>query len=241
MKDITTWNSRKSRKIYNQWLQDGFTADCDKEWLAVRNDLFFLYNNVEKELKKVDSKKEYFTDVLFGIELFQYFVPNKNGFSLRMAEDPDFWSYLSIKVVPDIVAKRWDIVEGNENRYFVDSKKTRIWLSQIWWYIYLTFNDSLENTKRILLSDGFTTDTIMHLVDRTGSKGIFIDVYREIINQYYYYDKKLLENSKISYAKLFKNVMKLNTSKILTFEPPLYKGGVKGYVADLFEEATIRK
>ena len=105
----------------------------------------------------------------------------------------------------------------------------------------MTFNESIDNTKKILLSEGFTTDTIMHLVDRTGSKGIFIDVYREIINQYYHYNKKLLENTKITYAKLFKNVMKLNTSKILTFEPPLYKGGVKGYVADLFAEATIRK
>ena len=241
MLDVKTWNSRKSKKIYKQWLEDGFSPDYDKDWLSVRNDLIALFKKVEIEITKAETKKEYFTDVLFGIELFQYFAPNKNGFSLRTAEDPDFWSYLSIKVIPDIVAKRWDIVEGNENRYFVDNKKTRIWLSQIWWYVYLTFNDNLENTKKILLSEGFTTDTIMHLVDRTGSKGIFIDVYREIINQYYLYDKKLLENSKITYAKLFKNVMKLNTSKILTFEPPLYKGGVKGYVADLFAEATIRK
>ena len=148
MIDVKPWNSRKSKKIYKQWLEDGFSPDYDKDWLSVRDDLIALYKKVETEIKKAESKKEYFTDVLFGIELFQYFVPNKNGFSLRTAEDPDFWTYLSIKVIPDIVAKRWDIVEGNENRYFVDSKKTRIWLGQIWWYVYLTFNDTLENTKK---------------------------------------------------------------------------------------------
>lgn len=234
------WNPAKARKIFNQWQDNGcINIDCDKDYFEIRNDLLKIFEEVEEEVKKNKAKSEYMTDLLFGIALYNYFSPGKNGFTLEVAEDPSFWSYLSIRVLPDVVLKRWKKLDGNEGRFF--SERTRIWLGQIWWYIHLTFNETLEKTKEVLSSEAFTTDTIMHLVDRTGSRGVFVEVYREIIKQYSNYDKKSLEGKKITYAQLFKNVMKLNTAKILIFEPPLYEGGVEGYVKDLFIEAASRK
>lgn len=234
------WNPAKARKQFNQWQENGnISIDCDKDYLNIRNDLLNKFESIEEEIKTNKSKSEYMTDLLFGIELYKYFVSGKDGFTMEIAEDPSFWSYLSIRVIPDIVLKRWKKLDGNEGRFF--SERTRIWLGQIWWFIHLTFNESIENTKQILSSEAFTTDTIMHLVDRTGSRGVFVEVYREIIKQYSNYDKKSLEGKKISYAQLFKNVMKLNTAKILLFEPPLYEGGITGYVSDLFIEAASRK
>ena len=234
------WNSAKARKVFNQWLENGtISIDCDKDYVNIRNELLLIFQTVETKAKETKTKYEYMTDLLFGIELYKYFAINKNGFTLETAEDSSFWSYLSIKVIPDIVLRRWKKFEGNEGRFF--SERTRIWLGQIWWYIHLTYNENIENTLLLLSSEAFSTDTIMHLVDRTGAKGVFIEVYREIIKQYSEYDKNSLIGKKISYAQLFKNVMKLNTAKILIFEPPLYEGGVKGYVSDLFIEAARRR
>ena len=236
------WNSLMSQKLFNRWKENDneVTVDCDRDYVAIRADLSNIFNSVKDEAGN-GSRCKYLTDLYFGIGLYDYFsLGNDNGFTLETAEDPQFWSYLSMRVIPDIVWERWDRkLEGNEGRFF--SKRTRIWPGQIWWYIHLTYNQSLEITKNILSGEAFSTDTIMHLVDRTGSKGVFVDVYREIIRQYAFYDRSLLDDSKITYAQLFRNVMKLNTAKILLFEPPLCEGGVRGYVESLFREAVVRK
>ncbi len=234
------WNNAKSARVFRNWMENGIVAvDCDNDYKDIRKDLLDRFDSVQEEIKTIKIKKDYMTDLLFGLELYGYFSVGKDGFTMEMAEDSDFWAYLSMTVIPDIVEKRWGDFKSNEGRFY--SKKTRIWLGQIWWFIHYSYNDSAEETKRMLSQPGFTTDTIMQMVDRAGLRGVFVEVYREIIKQYSDYDRHLLDGKKITFDQLFENVMKLNTAKILVYEPPLFEGGVKGYVSELFVEAAARK
>ena len=45
-------------------------------------------------------------------------------------------------------------------------------------------------------------------------------------------------NKDIDWPQVFRRVMKLNTAKIMLFEPTFYCNGIKGYVNSLFDEAV---
>ena len=92
------------------------------------------------------------------------------GFNLRAAANDDFWRYLSIKVIPDVVAERW----GYENESHYWSKPARIWLRSIWWYVHLSWQGDMQTTAKVLEASCFTTDSILNLEERTGRKGTFI-------------------------------------------------------------------
>ena len=89
----------------------------------------------------------------------------------------------------------------------------------------------------------FNSDTIQGLVERTGKKGTYVDVYREIVYQY-----NLLDfNSIVKFKKqlsggsdnLFRAIMRLNTARSLVTDPFLTKGGVSGYVNSIIKDLTI--
>ena len=101
----------------------------------------------------------------------------------------------------------------------------------MWWYFYLSFNHDVDTTKEMLLSEYFSTDTILNLVERTGRCGTNISVYRAIMNKYAPLEDVV--------DKDFRNVMKLNTAKAVVIEPVFSEGGVSGYVDSLFEELSI--
>ena len=103
----------------------------------------------------------------------------REGFTLRDAADDGVWRYLSMCVVPDLVARRWG--KGAEIRYYKQSG--RIWLKTIWWYIHLSWQGNVRDTMNVIAAN--TTDQVLQLVDRSGKKGYFVDVYRKIM--YYYW------------------------------------------------------
>jgi hypothetical protein len=156
-------------------------------------------------------------------------MKQKPWFTDRLASDDGFWRYLSLRVVPDLVGERW----GNTNADHYYTKPSRIWLKTMWWYFYLSFNKDVETTKEMLLSEAFSTDTILNLVERTGRSGTNISVYRNIMSKY-----ASLEDVS---DKVFRSIMKLNTVKAVVIEPVFSTGGVSGYVDSLFNELSLNE
>lgn len=236
--DIKTLNRGEAEKAMSEWISSFPQLPVlDNEYAVIRNDLSILFKKVadsayEKELKIQD----YYTDVQFGMLLYMY-LEKQSWFSLRVAADDGFWRYLSLKVIPDAVAVRWG--KDNESHYW--SIPRRIWLKQLWWYIYLSWNTDEISTRKIVESGNCSTDTILNLVERSGKKGTCIDAYRYIIYYYSVVPEDVLSgyNKKRKKDDLFRVVMKLNTARMMVMEPALYAGGCKGYAKKLFIDAGI--
>lgn len=183
-----------------------------KSLIAARNDIF------EEHGMDSANKLDYNFDLLFGLKLYE--ILNESiGFSNRIATDDDVWRYLSVCIVPDIVHSRWSL---NADHFYKTPR--RIWLKTIWWYIHLSWQSDSKQTYEILKNN--STDTILQLVERPGV-GYYVEMYREIMLQYHRYGD--------SDRDLFRNILKLNTARIMTTSPELVEGGVKQYVTELFE------
>lgn len=211
-----------------EWRDSGKKLpQVDPEYESIREDICNLY-------EKVKTSSTYKTDVSMGLEIYDYFQ-KKEFFSMRVAANDDFWRYLSVKVVPHIVADRW----GDENDDHIWKINVRIWLRSIWWYIHLSWRGSIEKTKTFLISPVFSTDTILNLEERSGRRGTFIDVYRLIMYYYSRIPPEIIDRFNLAAGKsnaLFRNVMKLNTARTMILDPALYLGGEQEYVKSLFAE-----
>lgn len=192
--------------------------DINSELEAIRNKIIEARDNLYEEHNfDYTNKLDYKFDLLFGLKLYSVLSEEVN-FTVRMASNDDIWRYLSIRVIPDIVHARW---EFNEDHFYKIPR--RIWLKTLWWYIHLSWMGNEKDTYDILKNN--STDTILQLVERPGI-GYYIMVYRELMAQYSEYDD--------TSRNLFRQVLKLNTARLLTTSPELYDGGVTAYVNDLF-------
>ncbi|RYL92395.1 DUF6339 family protein [Sporolactobacillus sp. THM19-2] len=217
-----------ARKKFNTWKQgEAPQPECTGDMMRLRSGLLQADIEANKYIDENESnskKKEYLYDLRFGLGVYNL-LNNEYDFKERQASNDEVWIYLSMNVVPDIVYHRWNL---SETRYFSQSR--RIWLKIIWWYVHLSWNGSNQDTYQLL--NGFTTDEIVQLVERSGSSGYRLDVTREIMKQF-----SQLENRSNS---LFRRVMKLNTARLKLVEPALVNGGIKKYVEELmhyFDEA----
>ena len=210
--------------------------ETDGDYAVIRNDLTGLFESVrDKAAEKGNKAKDYYTDEQFGMLLYTY-LSGQNWFSTRLAADDGFWRYMSIIVIPDIVAERWG--KDNDDHYW--AKPGRIWLKQLWWYIYLSWNENESITRTIVESGNCSTDTILNFVERTGKKGTCVNAYRNIIRIYSRIPaEKLSEYNKKRKSDLFRIVMKLNTARMMVMEPELCPGGCKGYAEKLFTDAGM--
>jgi hypothetical protein len=217
-----TLTKSEALATWNAWHENGFnppelTTNNDK---VLRNKIVSIYESLK------DGYKSFEYDVKFGIELMKLF-DSLNISSLRLMSNDCFWRYISLVIAPDIVAHR----HGYKVEYYFD-KPNRVWFKSIWWLIYLSWQGSLAETERILLSGKFSTDTTVAMCERTGQDGTNIELYRAIV-------RKISTLEKFE-ASQIKRVMKLNTVKSLVVEPSLFDEGIKGYVNSLFEELNIR-
>lgn len=232
--EVKRLNPGDCLKAMNEWINMFPQLPAvEGEYSVIRNDLVNLFSSVKNE---VGEQGDYYVDEKFGIALYLY-LERKSWFSLRLAADDGFWRYLSLVVVPDIVAVRWG--KDNEDHYWKLSR--RIWLKQIWWYIYLSWNENEKNTIKILESPNCSTDTILNFVERSGRKGTCVDAYRQIIKIYSSIPaEKLREFNRGRKAEnLFRVIMKLNTARMMVMEPALCEGGCEGYALKLFRDAGI--
>lgn len=192
----------------------------------------FGYRGDSQYVKGIASYKY---DLLFGLALYEYLIEefpvnnSKDSINLRLFSDSEFWIYLSVIVIPDIVSERWSL--DNHNRFF--GTRNRIWLFTIWWYIHLSWQGNADETYEIL--KGMSTDTILNLVDRTGRFGYNVELYREIMKEY----SKVEVNQ--GYGMLFRKIMVTNQLWLETTEPSLHVNGVEAYVHDLFSEVGLKR
>ena len=226
MMKIERLSRKEAIEAMNSWIANSFALPTlGKDYAEIRNDLVTMFSQSQDEAEIVQG---YEMDVCFGAALFGY-MKQKPWFTDRLASDDGFWRYLSLRVVPDLVGERW----GNTNADHYYTKPSRIWLKTMWWYFYLSFNKDVETTKEMLLSEAFSTDTILNLVERTGRSGTNISVYRNIMSKY-----ASLEDVS---DKVFRSIMKLNTAKAVVIEPVFSTGGVSGYVDSLFNELSLNE
>lgn len=230
---MKTLKRQEAQKLMVEWIKDPSSLpEVDSFHLKMRTEL----QNVYKELKEKYSR-DYDIDIHFGIFLYNY-LEEISSFNMRTASDDGFWRYLSLKVVPDLVTDRWD--KDNEAHFW--KRGNKIWLRTLWWYIYLSWQGSVQKTLDVIESTGFTTDTILNLIDRSG-KGYYIGVYRYIMYFHSRVPKEdLMEFNKNTVTKsesLFRVIMKLNTARTKVIEPALYRGGESEYVRSLFNDMGI--
>lgn len=222
-----TLSKHEAKIAMDEWINTQKIPELTKDYQKIRAEILNIYEGIK-------GKKEYELDLYFGVKLYSYFE-SKKEFNMRLASDDGFWRYLSLKVIPDIVAERWGV--DNPSHYY--ERGTRIWLKSIWWYIYLSWQTYEEDTIEILKNN--TTDEILNLVERAGRYGYYKEVYRNIM---YFFSKIPQQRRYITVNgkndRLFRRVMKLNTARCMVIEPSLYLGGERQYVKDLFKDLGER-
>lgn len=158
-------------------------------------------------------------DIKVGLALYK--LLRDAGMDIRTASDDGWWRFLSLRVLPDLVKSRWGAAPPV--RFWLG--RSRIWLRALWWTVHLTWQESEENTEKVL--EDVTTDTVVQLVERPGKGGFRIDLTRQIFRV-----RRLRKPSQDQ----FRAIMKLNTAQIVLKEPMLCYGGMAGYVDALFTD-----
>lgn len=159
-------------------------------------------------------------DVEVGLALYRLLAGS--GFGVRQASADGFWRHLSLEVLPDLVAARWE--DHQSARFW--SSRSRIWLRAVWWFIHLSWQGSEQDTREVL--NGITTDDIVQLVERPGRNGFRIGLYRAIMRA------RSVHRASKPGSERFRELMTLNTMKVVVIEPELHEDGPDGYVAGLY-------
>lgn len=234
---IKTLSIKSSSDIFQGWMdnnnlpkiEDNIEIDCEPEYLGIRQNILDKYLQLKMQLD-AGQIKPYELDCLLSLSFYEY-ISVQPWFNSRIASNEDFWRYVSMKIIPDVIGNRF---EGLDKRHFY-SKGTRVYPYTLYWYTYLSFQTSLECTKTMLQSPRFSTDTIVGLVERTGRSGTFITLYRHIMN----YFANFYSTKKIDYISLFRSVMKLCMAKTQVIDPDLCQGGPKQYAENLVNECVL--
>ncbi len=215
----------ESSKLFDSFCADGefmYTSDFS----SLRNDMCMLFDNALNQIgisaDQLSQKNySYQLDLRFGLKLYTT-LNQKYGMNVRLAATDGIWRYLSVCVVPDLIALRYGT--DHPDRFW--KKPKRLWLRVLWWYIYLSWKGSEEATFEILKDN--STDEILQLVDRCGHGGYRVDLYRAMMKK-----NSELELSERRKNQLFRKMMVLNTARVQVIEPELTSGGNKGYVDSL--------
>lgn len=219
-------NKEQSQEEYNRFC-DSNEVECLENYKPLRNDLIQLFNETLQEralcLEDIQTKNcAYQIDYTFGVKLYELFA-NKYQMSLRAAATDGVWRYLSVKVVPDIVALRYG--KDHPDRFW--KKPKRLWLRVIWWYVFLSWQGNKETTINVLKDN--STDEILQLVDRCGRGGYRVSLYREFMKMY-----SELDVAERRQKRIFRRMMVLNTAKVQVVEPALVDGGERKYIDELY-------
>lgn len=203
-------------------------VDPESQFFELRNDLCMLFDDALNKIgitaEEIPQKNNsYQLDLLFGIKLYST-LNEKYGMNVRYAATEGIWRHLSVCVVPDLVAKRYG--KDHPDRFW--KKPKRLWLRVLWWYIYLSWQGSEEETYTVLKDN--STDEILQLVDRCGRGGYRVDLYRTLMRK-----NSELDPSERRKNQIFRKMMVLNTARVQVLEPELCTGGNKGYVDSLCE------
>lgn len=217
---------KEQSRIYFEEFCNTNTNSCPDEYIGLRDDMRQLFVETLSEIgiQPEDIGKKnyaYQVDYIYGIKIYEL-LNTKYNMTLRNASDESIWRFLSVKVVPDIIALRYD--KSHPDRFW--KKPKRLWLRVLWWYIYLSWQGDSQSTKQILETN--STDEILQLVDRCGRSGYRVSLYREFMKKY-----SELDVTERRQKDIFRKMMVLNTARVQVMEPALVDGGERQYVNDL--------
>ena len=202
---------------------DAYFSD---DYASMRKDIVRLFSESLNEIGITEEhigklNYSYQVDYIFGMKFYNLMC-SKYGMTARIASNEKIWRYISVFIVPDIIEKRYDT--SHPDRFWKKSK--RLWLRCIWWYIYLSWQGSEEETLKILKDN--STDEILQLVDRCGRGGYRLQLYREIMRIY-----GEMDPSDRRKKDVFRRLMVLNTARVQVIEPGLVSGGEEQYIKDM--------
>lgn len=208
-----------------------------------------VVESFKESLNDNGNRINYNLDLRVGIKLYEVLNP-MNEFSIIQANDDDIWRYISVCVMPDLTFIRYpnlkedvnilreyipglsyaigiktekDSIRIKKKRFY--SHTRRIWLKTLWWYVYLGWQGTSEETYEVLKNNG--TNIISHFIERPG-RG-----YREQLFRCMLYAYSMLPEQKDS---TFRAAAKLNLAKCVSMEPALTEGGEARYSQVLFDE-----
>ena len=224
---VKTLSREESRDLFEKYLSygeipDDFVNNLPAEYLSLRKKMIKIENSYDKE-------DAYQFDLQFALKLYD-FLNNEAFFNETVAEDNDFWRYLCMCVVPDLVARRHGLVAS----YFYE-KPGRIYLQAMWWFIHMSYQGSTEKTYEALKS--LNTDYILQLVERKGRDGFYLEVTREIIHFISILPIDIV-NKRINKTNLFRRVLIQNTAKQDNYNLTV-DGKANTYVKALFKACKV--
>ena len=232
---VQTLSRNDAQAAMNAFIESGgnLLPDVNKDYQIIRYILRKMDQDARLEADDDDVFEKYSYDIQMAKRLYQY-LGEQDWFNMRVASDAGFWRYLSLMVIPDVVGKRWE--NTKEDHFW--KQPTRIWLSELWWYFYLSWQGSINETFNLISMPRFSTDTIQNLVERVGKKGTYCETYRYIMYFFGRVPASVLEGfskkNKNKKYDLFRTVMILHTAKSMVIDPDLYSGGPKEYARSLF-------
>lgn len=194
------------------------------EYLEIRKSLIEKYNEI---FPKDCNRKDYERNRDFGIHLYSL-LTQEFKMTLSDAANSDVWNYLTFCVIPDIVFDRWDN-QVNDDRFWANSK--RLWPKCLWWMVHLSLQDGDIEKTRNVLSESFD---ISQLVERGGTEGYRIAVFRKIMYYYAQIPKEQRGRTAEGKGSSLSRILQRDIVRSSLIEPELYAGGVDEYVKDLF-------
>ena len=220
----------KVKKQYDEYFENKVVYEdyLDDNYKKLRE---FLIDKSDEYLSL--GLKEYDYDLMLALDLYEFLEMQKD-FTHIFRSSIEFWRYVSVYVIPDIVEKRWGcgLEEKYENHFY--KKSVRVYPYTLYWYIYLNWCGTRAKTYE-LLKDA-SDDEILNLVERPSRIGVNIDLMRAFNKRFFSIPKnkrKILINGKK--VSLYRILLKKNTAKLLVFRPEFYPNGIEGYVDMLFE------
>ena len=212
-------NKYENLRLNNFKCIETLSKDCEE----LRNKLLLAYDKA-----KQNKISDYRVDIKFGIELFDI-LDKALWFTKSLASNYDFWRYISICIIPEIIFDRF----GDIPSHFYE-KNVRIYPSTIYWYINIFKKESKEKTFDYLSLPCFSTDTILQTIERTGNE-TNVDVLREILNQYSKLEIKKIKENYCPINKFLRRILIQHMARSLVIIPEFYDGGIEGYVKMLID------
>ena len=224
---IREYNRDEAKNKFIYYKENGISQECfdalDSDYQKIRNDILTITPN--------PISKSYEFDLLFGIKLYEYFTNNTMfEFNEALASNYDFWRYICLAVVPDIIEARHGLIES----YFYD-KNVRMYIPTLWWYINMAYQGDLEDTYEAL--KGFSTDFILQLVERPGRDGMYLEVTRLLFKYISKLDIKII-NEKKNGQTLLRRLLIQHTAKVNNYNL-IIEGKEEEYVKSLFSSCGV--
>jgi hypothetical protein len=227
--DVQRFSKQAAKQLWETWLAGQPVAECpnlSKDERSFRGKLI-------EHAERAGGCSDPAIDIPIALELYYRLLPLCAGhFTLGMASDDGIWRSLTMRVIPDYVAKRWGIKQTKSNGEIVEqsshfwSQPQRNWLKALWWYCHFADRGDADeaSSEGLLRSIQSHSDAIQGLVERPGRKGFDVALNRELLSR--------LTNKTMTVDK-FKELLKINTAASRLTVPALCDGGAAGYVDSL--------